>query len=74
MDLLGAAVAFDLGSALQRAEHRRGIRGAEAPMSERSEFGAVPWFAEKRRGPVRSTGLRTGGVFLWLLSLHEQRK
>ena len=28
--------------ALQRAEHRRGIRGAEAPMSERSEFGAVP--------------------------------
>ncbi|WP_283102591.1 hypothetical protein U2S91_07250 [Stenotrophomonas maltophilia] len=27
---------------LERAEHRRGIRGEEAPMSERSEFGAVP--------------------------------
>jgi len=28
---------------LERAEHRRGIRGEEAPVFERSEFGAVPW-------------------------------
>ncbi|MDH1794382.1 hypothetical protein N5D45_21410 [Stenotrophomonas sp. GD03819] len=27
---------------LERAEHRRGIRGEEVPMSERSEFGTVP--------------------------------
>jgi len=28
---------------LERAEHRRGIRGEEVPMSERSEFGTAPW-------------------------------
>lgn len=27
-------------------------------MFERSEFGAVPWFIEKRRVPVHSTGSR----------------
>ena len=29
-------------SAFKRAEHRRGIRGEEVPMSERSEFGTGP--------------------------------
>ncbi|MCA0091073.1 hypothetical protein OH541_19430, partial [Pseudomonas cichorii] len=33
---------LDLPVRLERAEHRRGIRGEEAPVSERSEFGAVP--------------------------------
>ncbi|MDA5339399.1 hypothetical protein LRM36_13335, partial [Stenotrophomonas maltophilia] len=36
------AVDLDLPVRLERAEHRRGIRGEEAPVFERSEFGAVP--------------------------------
>jgi hypothetical protein len=36
------ALDLDLPVRLERAEHRRGIRGEEAPVFERSEFGAVP--------------------------------
>ena len=58
-------------SAFQRAEHRKWIRGEEAPMSERSEFGAVPWFTEKRREPVHSTGSRSAACSL-VTFLQEQ--
>ncbi len=43
-------------------------------MSERSEFGAVPWFTEKRRVPVHSTGSRLAARFFWLLFFSREKK
>ncbi|WP_260834260.1 hypothetical protein [Stenotrophomonas maltophilia] len=43
-------------------------------MFERSEFGAVPWFIEKRRVPVHSTGSRLAARFFWLLFFRDERK
>ena len=45
-------------------------------MSERSEFGAVPWFTEKRRVPVHSTGSRlaAGGAFLLVTFLFARKE
>ncbi len=42
-------------------------------MSERSEFGAVPGFTEKRRVPVHSTGSRLAERFFGYF-LCAQRK
>ncbi|WP_329835108.1 hypothetical protein [Stenotrophomonas geniculata] len=43
-------------------------------MSERSEFGAVPWFTEKRRVPVHSTGSRLAGAFLLVTFLFARKE
>jgi len=68
------AVDLDFSVRLERAEHRRGIRGEEVPMSERSEFGTVPCFTEKRRVQVRSTGSRPAERFFWLLFFAYKEK
>ncbi len=41
-------------------------------MSERSEFGAVPWFTEKRREPVHSTGSRLAAFLVTFLRAKEK--
>ncbi len=43
-------------------------------MSERSEFGAVPRFTEKRRAPMRSIGSRPAERFFWLLFFAHKEK
>ncbi len=60
-------------SALSEPSIAGGIRGEEAPVSERSEFGAVPWFSEKRREPSRSDGSRLAERFFGYF-LCAQRK
>ena len=42
-------------------------------MSERSEFGAVPWFTEKRRVPVHSAGSRLAARFVTFLFARKEK-
>jgi hypothetical protein len=42
-------------------------------MSERSEFGAVPWFIGKRRVPVHSTGSRLAARFFGYFLCAQRR-
>ncbi|PAM60463.1 hypothetical protein CEJ63_20575, partial [Acinetobacter baumannii] len=67
VDLLGAAVAFDVGSAFKRAEHRRSGEGEEARVSERSEFPRRPPTDRGAQGTGAQHRLADGGAFLWLL-------
>src|SRR5690606_29240653 len=62
--------------AVERAEHRSGVRGAEAHMSERSELCAVPSPREERRGLMRRSriGSRPAVFLLVTFSLHGQRE
>ncbi len=74
MDQPGAAVAFDLGSALSELSTAGPARAKRCGCLSAASSRTVPRRTEERRVPMRSIGSRPGGVFLWLLSLHEQRK
>ncbi len=68
VDQPGAAVAFDLGSALSEPSTAGPARAKRCGCLSAASSRTVPRRTEERRVPMCSIGSRPGGVFLWLLS------
>ncbi len=73
-DLLGAAFAFDVGSALSEPSTAGPARAKRCGCLSAASSRTVPRRAEERRAPAcAARRLAAGGAFLWLLSLRAKK-